>query len=83
MKELGPIEAFDGTGCGSTGYRGSYEEACRNLKIAGAEVGADDVQIMSISEPGAIHLDGPTGRRSACEDNRFVIRGTASAALGQ
>jgi hypothetical protein len=65
-KELGPIEAIHGHGCGGFGERGTYEGALAVLRNKAAEKGGDYVQIMTMDEP---HSSG------GCFDDDFVIRG--------
>jgi S1-C subfamily serine protease len=67
-KELGPVTGANGAGCGLYGYRGTYERAYTQLKNNAAALGADYVQIYSISEP---HLSG------GCFVNVFSISGMA------
>jgi len=67
-RELGPVTATDGSGCGLYGYRGTYERAYIQLKNNAAALGANYVQIYSISEP---HLSG------GCFVNVFSISGMA------
>ena len=67
-KELGPITGTDGGGCGLYGHRGTYERAYIQLKNRAAALGANYVQIYSISEP---HLSG------GCFVNVFSISGMA------
>lgn len=66
--ELGPVTGTNGTGCGAIGQRGTYEGAVTNLKNAAYRMGADYVQIMTISEP---HLAGD------CFRNAYIISGSA------
>lgn len=69
MEEIGPVSATHGDGCGGFGTRGTYEGAYTLLKNEAARMGADYVQILTLSEP---YLRNPN-----CFDNRFVIRGIA------
>ncbi len=66
-KELGPISASDGDGCGGFGYQGSYERAVILLKNRAYEMGGDFVQIYSMIEP---HL------LPGCFVNQYTINGT-------
>lgn len=68
MKEIGPIEAIDGSGYGGFGSLGSYAGAYNKLKNKGGEMGATYIKIIQTKEP---HADG------TAYDNRFVIRGLA------
>jgi S1-C subfamily serine protease len=67
-KELGPVKGSNGAGCGLYGYRGTYERAYIQLKNAAPALGANYVQIYTISEP---HLSGD------CFVNVFSISGMA------
>jgi hypothetical protein len=67
-QEVGPVSGYDGSGCGYYGYCGSYERAMINLKNRANKMGADYVQIFTITEP---HLD------SDCYNNIYKISGTA------
>jgi hypothetical protein len=69
MEEIGPVSATHGDGCGAFGTRGTYEGAYTLLKNEAARLGADFVQILTLTEP--YH------RNPNCFDNRFVIRGIA------
>ncbi|MDB4982126.1 MAG: Periplasmic serine protease, DO/DeqQ family [Myxococcales bacterium] len=68
MKEVGPIEAIHGEGCGAMGNKGSYEGALAVLKNKAASDGADYVQIFTMTEPHS---------ESGCFDQTFKIRGMA------
>jgi hypothetical protein len=68
MRELGPIEAINGSGCGGFGAKGTYEGALNELKNRGAAMGADYVQIFTMTEPH---------RTASCYDDEFTIRGMA------
>jgi hypothetical protein len=68
MRELGQIEAVNGSGCGGFGTRGTYEGALNELKNRGAAMHADYVEIFTVTEPHA----APN-----CFVNEFIIRGTA------
>jgi S1-C subfamily serine protease len=67
-KELDPVTGADGGGCGLYGSRGTYDRAYIRLKNNAAALGANYVQIYSISEP---HLSG------GCFVNVFTISGMA------
>jgi hypothetical protein len=66
--EVGAITATHGGGCGAYGSRGTYEGAYAILKNKAATLGADYVQIFTMSEPH------PTG---GCFVNAYTITGTA------
>lgn len=66
-KEIGPITASDGSGCGGFGYRGTYDRVVTNLKNMAYQLGGDFVQIFTMTEP---HL------RGGCFDNTYTISGT-------
>jgi hypothetical protein len=68
MKEIGPIEATNGSGCGYLGAKGSYEGAMNELRNKAAMMGAAYVQIYTFSEP---HSAG------GCFTDAFTIRGMA------
>jgi hypothetical protein len=68
MRELGPIEAVHGSGCGALGTRGTFEGANAMLRNQAAIMGATYVQVFMFTEP---HDAG------GCYDDRFVIRGMA------
>jgi hypothetical protein len=67
-EEVGPIEASSGSGCGGFGSRGTYEATYNALRNRAAEMKADYVEIMTMTEPHA---------NPGCFDNAFVIRGMA------
>jgi hypothetical protein len=67
-QEVGPVSGYDGSGCGIYGYCGSYERAMINIMNRAHQMGADYVQIFTITEP---HLD------SDCYNNIYKISGTA------
>ena len=66
--EVGPVSGFHGNGCGGFGRLGSYEGAVTDLKNKAHSMGADYVQIMTISEPHAA---------PGCFVNTYKISGTA------
>ena len=66
--EVGPVTATHGGGCGGFGSRGTYEGAYAILKNKAATLGADYVQIYTVSEPH------PAG---GCFVNAYTITGTA------
>lgn len=66
-KEIGPITASDGSGCGMFGYLGTYDRAVITLKNIAYRLGGDIVQIFTMKEP---HL------RGECFDNTYTISGT-------
>jgi hypothetical protein len=68
MREIGQIEAVNGTGCGAFGAKGTYEGAMNDLKNRGAAMNADYVQIFTVTEP-----HGEPG----CYQDSFLIRATA------
>jgi hypothetical protein len=67
-KEIGPIEATHGNGCGGFGALGNFEGALAMLRNRAAEMGANYVTIMTMTEP---YGDGQ------CRHNEFAIRGIA------
>jgi len=67
-QEIGPIEVTHGSGCGGFGEKGTYEGALALLRNRGARMGADYVQIMTMTQPHS---------EVGCFDNSFVIRGIA------
>lgn len=66
-KELGPISASDGDGCGGFGFQGTYERAVILLKNKAYEMGGDFVQIYSMVEPHLV---------PGCFVNQYTINGT-------
>ncbi len=66
--EIGPVEVKHGSGCGFAGSKGSYEGAYALLRNEAGKLGADYVQIMTITGP---YSDGQ------CAHNAFVMRGVA------
>jgi hypothetical protein len=68
LREIGPISATHGFGCGRMGTQGNFEGAYNLLKNRAAELGATHVQIMTQTEP---HFEGQ------CYDNNYTIRGRA------
>ncbi|TRZ89904.1 MAG: hypothetical protein D4R88_04580 [Methanosarcinales archaeon] len=67
-EDIGPVSGFDGEGCGGFGYLGTYERAITNIKNRAYSLGADYVQIFTITEP---HY------RPNCFDNEYKLSGTA------
>ena len=67
-QELGPIEASNGSGCGWFGARGNFEGAMVDLRNRAAAMGANYVQIFTLTEP---HGSG------FCFIDAFTIRGLA------
>jgi hypothetical protein len=65
-RNLGPIDASHGSGCGLFAVRGSYEGALAQLRNLASEIGGNYVQIESVIEP---HDDG------GCTTGGFAIRG--------
>jgi hypothetical protein len=65
-RNLGPIDASHGGGCGLLAQRGTYEGALAGLRNLAAEIGGNYVQIESVIEP---HDD------SGCTTGGFAIRG--------
>jgi hypothetical protein len=65
-REIGPIEAVHGNGCGGFGAKGTYESALAELRNQAAEKGGNYVQLMTMTEPHSEH---------GCFDDRFIIRG--------
>lgn len=67
-EQLGVVTATHGGGCGLYGARGNLEGAYRLLRNKAAQLGADYVQILRITEP---HFEG------ICNYKGFVIDGFA------
>ncbi len=65
---IGSITGIDGNGCGLFGYKGTYERASINILNNARSIGADYVQITSITEP---HLE------LICFINDYVLCGRA------
>ncbi|NVJ61134.1 MAG: hypothetical protein HWE27_12140 [Gammaproteobacteria bacterium] len=65
-KEIGPIEASDGKGCGTFGYEGTYDRALINLKSKAAEQGGDYVKLDILNLPFLV---------GNCFDNSYTIIG--------
>jgi hypothetical protein len=65
-RNLGPIDASHGSGCGIFAVRGSYEGALAQLRNRAGEIGGNYVQIESVTEP---HDD------AGCTTGSFAIRG--------
>lgn len=72
-EELGPVSGSNGSGCGGYGAQGSYEGAVTDLKNQAFKIGADFVQIMTVTEP---HV------RPFCFDNVYRISGNAYRKVG-
>lgn len=66
-KEIGPITATDGEGCGGFGYRGTYDRAVTLLKNRAYQMGGDYVQIFTMQEPHSTY---------GCFVNTYTISGT-------
>jgi hypothetical protein len=67
-RQLGAVKSEDGSGCGISGHRGSYEGAEANLRDETAAMGGDYVEIVKIV-PAIQTLD--------CLSNRWAIEGMA------
>jgi hypothetical protein len=67
-EEVGPVSGFDGEGCGGFGYLGTYERAIINIKNRAYALGADYIQIFTITEPHS----SPN-----CYVNEYKLSGTA------
>jgi hypothetical protein len=67
-RELGAVKSVDGSGCGLSGHRGSYEGAEAKLREETAALGADYVEIVKVT-PAIQSLD--------CLSNRWAIEGIA------
>lgn len=65
---MGHLTGSDGSGCGAFGSRGTYEGTVNSLKNQAHAIGADFVQIFTITEP---HF------RPGCFDNVYTISGSA------
>jgi hypothetical protein len=65
-REIGPIEAMHGSGCGLYGAKGTYDSALAELRNKTAEMGGNYVEVLTVTEPHS---------ETGCFDNRFVIRG--------
>ena len=65
-RNLGPLDASHGSGCGAFAVKGSYEGALAQLRNRAGEIGGNFVQIESVTEP---HDD------SGCTTGGFVIHG--------
>jgi hypothetical protein len=66
--QLGPVASEDGSGCGMSGHRGSYDRAEANLRDRTAAMGGDYVEIVKVT-PAIQSLD--------CLSNRWAIEGMA------
>jgi hypothetical protein len=66
---LGGLTARDGNGCGLIGRRGTLDNALVALRVKAADMGADYVSIVAITEP---HQEG-----EHCFANPYVISGVA------
>ncbi len=69
-RDLGPLEAVHGSGCGGFGSQGTYEGAYNELRNMAAARGANYVRMDSQFGPHS---------ENGCFDDRFVIRGVAFA----
>jgi len=69
FQDIGPISVEDGEGCGGFGYQGTYDRAMTLLKNKAFKMGADYVQIFTVSEPYSA--------TSSCFVNLYKISGTA------
>ena len=67
-KEVGQVSAADGKGCGGFGYTGTYERVMVLLKNKAYQMGADYIQLFTISEPRLV---------DECFVNQYKISGTA------
>jgi hypothetical protein len=67
-RALGPLEGWDGSGCGAFGDRGTFQGALNRLRVNAAAIGADYVELVSLTEPH---------REPFCYDQTFIIRGFA------
>ena len=69
-QEAGQISVYDGAMCGPMywGYKGTYEQAVIKLKNKAYQMGADYIQIFTISE---------SDLTSNCGNNIYKISGTA------
>lgn len=65
-RNLGPVDASNGRGCGLFAARGSYDGAVADLRNRAAEVGGNYVQIETVTEP---HDE------SGCTTGGYAIRG--------
>jgi len=65
-RNLGPIDAAHGSGCGLFAVKGSYEGALAQLRNRAGEIGGNYVQLESVTEP---HDD------AGCTTGGFAIRG--------
>lgn len=72
--EAGNLVATDGSGCGAFGASGAYEGAENTLKNQAHALGANLVQLVSVTEP---HL------HDGCGDNEYSLRGIAYKQSGQ
>ena len=48
---IGPVTAQDGSGCGMYGRRGSYDDAVVAIRVKAAQMGANYVAIITITQP--------------------------------
>lgn len=67
-EEIGPVSGFDGDGCGGFGYLGTYERAIIDIKNRAYALGADYIQIFTITEPYSL---------PNCFVNEYKLSGTA------
>jgi hypothetical protein len=65
---LGTLRAIDGKGCGLFGTRGTYEGALAKLREQAQKVGADYVQLTSVTEPLPNHQ---------CVEKEYTLTGVA------
>lgn len=65
---VGPISAASGDGCGGFGRNGSYVNAVTRLRNVAALMGANYVEIYTLSPP---HMEG------MCLSDAYVITGMA------
>lgn len=67
-REIGPVEAMDGGGCGMLGVTGTYAGALRAVKNKAVAMGATYVKIVALVEPH---------ETAGCWDKGYTIRGVA------
>jgi hypothetical protein len=65
---LGTLQAVDGKGCGLFGTLGTYEGAVAKLREQAQKVGADYVQLTSVTEPRA---------ERQCVEKEYKLTGVA------
>ena len=66
---IGPITTQDGSGCGMYGRRGSYDNAVVALRVKAAQMGANYVAIITITQPYLANQN--------CFANAYIISGMA------